>query len=169
MIRWAACSAALGVLPACLRQESEQKVGKILPEIVLPDMDGRMVSLRTYQNTCLVINFWASWCPPCRQEMPSLERLGTFFSASDLKVIGIAVDSDVNLAREFVRRTGLTFQLLWDGAHDVSDGLMHISVFPATYVVNRQHQIVQVVNGEHDWVAPSVVDELSNLLGIKKS
>jgi thiol-disulfide isomerase/thioredoxin len=161
--------ALLLALPACRKatlSEGAGQVGEAFPLVSLPDFDGRMQSLAAYQGVALVVNFWASWCAPCRREMPSLDRLGKFFLPTDLRVIGIAVDSDVNLAREFGLHYQLNFPLWLDSDRAVAEKTLHIPVFPITYLLNREHKIMRVVMGEQDWSGAPMLADIQRLLNV---
>ena len=115
-----------------------------------------------------MVNFWATWCEPCRREMPGLEKLGSLFNPKDLLVIGISVDSDRNLAREFSLRYKLTIPLLSDSDQALSNGILRASVFPVTYLLRRNRTIAGIIVGARNWAAPETVNEIENLLGVRR-
>lgn len=134
------------------------------PDIMLPTLDGHETLPATYRDIPLVVNFWATWCEPCRREMPSLEKLNTLFDPKDLQVIGISVDSDRNLAQEFSLRYKLTIPMLSDHDQAVSNGILQIPVFPVTYLLRRDRTIARIIVGARDWADPKMVDEIEELL-----
>ena len=131
---------------------------------LLPDLDGNVVPFTVYSGAALVVNIWASWCPPCVVEMPSLEKLGTFFSPRDLRVIGVSVDSDLNLVHEFLLRSKLTFPMLLDRGNKV----LRIPVFPSTFLLRRDHTIAQIIVGERDWASQKMIEEVERLLAVQR-
>jgi thiol-disulfide isomerase/thioredoxin len=142
--------------------------GDRFPDVTLPYLDSRGAVFSTPSGVGLLFNFWASWCEPCRREMPSLERLSSFFSAGDLRVVGITVDSDLNLAREFSLQHKLTFPILSDSNQALSSGILRIPAFPATYLLKRDRTIARIVVGERDWADPEVVEEIGGVLGVSR-
>lgn len=167
LLRFALAGMATVLLPAC-RDGASGRVapGDRFPDIHLPYLDDRKVLFAAKPDVALVVNFWASWCEPCRREMPGLKKLSTFFHPDDLMVIGIAVDSDVNLASEFGLRYSLTFPLLSDRDMALSNGILHIPVFPITYLLKRDRTIASIIVGERDWSAPGMIEEIEKLLGV---
>lgn len=168
LLRLALAGAATMLLPACSASGGLAE-GDTFPQIDLPPLDGHAPSFTPPAGVPLVINFWASWCEPCRNEMPSLEKLSRVFRPEELLVIGITVDSDVNLAREFSLREGLTFPLLSDQGQALSSGKLRIPVFPTTYLLQRDRTIARVVVGGRDWAEPGMVKEIASLLAVRRN
>lgn len=100
--------------------------------------------------------------------MPSLEKLGTLFSPKDLLVIGISVDGDRNLAREFSLRYNITIPMFSDSDQTLSNGILRIPVFPVTYLLRRDHTIARIITGARDWVGATMVDEIEKLLAVRR-
>lgn len=165
--------ALVGVAAACVSacQKSaprELKQGDRFPDIALPDLDGHMASFAAYTDAALVVNFWATWCEPCRREMPDLEKLSTLFHPRDLRVIGISVDSDRNLAREFSLRYKLTIPMLSDNEQTLSSGALRIPAFPITYLLGRDRTIARIIVGARGWASSEMVDEIEGLLTVRR-
>ena len=168
LLQLAAVGVATALLPACRNSEpKELKEGDRFPDIVLPALDGHMVPLATYSGIALVVNFWATWCEPCRREMPSLEKLSTFFHPDELQVVGISVDSDRNLAQEFSLRYKLTIPMLSDSDQMLSSGVLRIPAFPATYLLKRDRTIARIIVGARDWAGQEMIGETEGLLAVQ--
>lgn len=159
---------ALAALAACRNESARVPVqGDRFPELVLPDLDGQMTPFSSYPGAALVVNFWATWCEPCRREMPSLQRLSNRYQPEDLRVVGVTVDDDLNLAREFRLRYNLTFPQLSDRGHMLSRTVLHIPAIPMTYLLTRDRRIARIVAGERDWTDVAVLDEIEDALDLK--
>lgn len=164
-------SAVIGVAVACVTgcrddgYPEEDLRRRFLRDLSqLPDLNGNVAPFSVYSGVALVVNIWASWCPPCVVEMPSLEKMGTFFSPRDFRIIGVSVDSDLNLVREFLLRSKLTFPMLLDRGNK----LLRIPIFPSTFLLRRDHTIAQIVVGERDWASQKMVDEVEQKLAVKR-
>jgi peroxiredoxin len=169
LLGWAAAVVAAACLPACQNSERRSfEPGDRFPGIVLPDLDGGAATLTAYPEAAMVINFWATWCEPCRHEMPSLERLSQLFHPKDLLVVGIAVDSDRNLAREFRLRHELTFPMLSDSDQKLSSDMLRVPAFPITYLLKRDRTIARIIVGARDWADPKLVAEIEGLLVVRR-
>ncbi|TXT23768.1 MAG: thiol-disulfide isomerase-like protein [Gallionellaceae bacterium] len=169
-MRWAAVGAAAAFLPACRGDEDRGfATGDRFPAITLPDLDGGTTTLAAYPDAALVINFWATWCGPCRHEMPSLEKLSALFHPKDLLVVGIAVDSDRNLPREFRLRHQLTFPMLSDSDQMLSSDTLRAPAFPITYLLKRDRTIARIIVGAREWAEPKMVSEIEALLAVKRA
>ena len=169
LLQLAAVSIAASFLPACRNSEHVGLAqGDRFPDIVLPALDGHITSSVGYRDIPLIINFWATWCEPCRREMPSLEKLSTFFYPKDLLVIGISIDSDHNLAREFSLRYKLTIPMLSDSDQALSNGILRIPAFPVTYLLRRDRTIARIIVGARDWADPLKVNEIEELLAVRR-
>ena len=110
------------------------------PALVLPDPAGKIVSLASFRGKPVLLNFWATWCPSCREEMPELERLSRR-SAGKFSIIGVSLDEDAKTVPPFAKTYGLTFPLpIADrkvvAAYAVRD-------LPATYLIDAEGRIVR--------------------------
>lgn len=170
LLQLAAIGAAAAFLPACSDQKpvAGPMPGDRFPDITLHDLDGRAVPFSAYSNVALIVNFWATWCGPCRREMPDLEKLSTLFRTEDLRVIGVAVDNDANLAREFGLRLKLTFPLVSDSKQALSSGALRITGFPTTYLLKRDHSIASIIVGAREWAEPKTIAEIEQQLGVRR-
>lgn len=157
------------VLPACRNEKSANLAQRDhFPEIVLPSLDGKVTPPTAYHDVSLVVNFWATWCEPCRREMHSLEKLSTLFYPKDLLVIGISVDSDHNLAHEFSLRYKLTIPMLSDSDQTLSNGTLKILAFPTTYLLRRDRTIASIIVGARDWADAKMIGEIEELLAVRR-
>lgn len=148
------------LLAACGRRDAAPGAVQRLPALALPDLESGMpMPLDALRERALLVNFWATWCPPCRQEMASLERLSRR-TGSALRVVGISVDEDVNLAREFVRKTGVTFLNLTDPAGRAAGRALGVNSLPETFLVSPSGSIRRRVRGAREWDDAALAAEL---------
>ena len=115
----------------------------------MEDRDGNPVRLSDLRGSVVVINFWASWCPPCREEMPALQQLASDFAQDGLVVLGVntAYADNRRAAEEFVDELDLTFPILFDETGEISEGLYSVLGLPTTYWVDRQGTVRQIKVG----------------------
>lgn len=153
-------------LLACDRPaDSETAVlvpGNAFPEHVLDFISASNDVAGTLQGRMLVLNVWATWCPPCRSEMPGLERLSRALDPKRFVVIGLSVDSDTLLASEFLLQHGITFANFFD-----KDGQMMrplgLKVYPETFVIGPDRKLVRRVTGMQEWDRPKMIGALEEL------
>jgi len=119
------------------------QVGVHAAEISLKSLDGASIRLSQFRSKPVVINFWATWCPPCRDEMPLLQETAERYS-NDLVVLGINFDEPDALVRSFVDEFGITFPILLDPGGQIGD-LYRVSAFPTTIIVDEAG-VIQVVH-----------------------
>jgi thiol-disulfide isomerase/thioredoxin len=105
-----------------------------------------------YANQALLMNFWATWCEPCRREMADLESLHRHWAPKGLKVVAVSVDTDTHLVREFLLRQPVSFTVLLDPQQSLSKGGLSISSFPTTLLVNPAGQIRDRIVGARAWM-----------------
>ncbi len=99
------------------------------------------------QGKTLVVNFWATWCAPCRKEMPELQRLSERLDPAKYAVIGISVDRDAHLAREFLIAHDIRFHVRHDPDLRLAKTLLGIDAFPVTFVVSPDAIVVERIDG----------------------
>jgi thiol-disulfide isomerase/thioredoxin len=155
------------VFPGCHENDRGLAPGDRFPTLALPYLEsGKGMFLDSFPVSSIV-NFWASWCEPCRSEMPDLEKLSRLFSPGELMVVGVTVDKEINLAREFSLQQKLTFTLLSDSNMALSNGILHIPAFPMTYLLRRDHTVADIIIGGRDWTGKSMIGEIERLLDVK--
>lgn len=111
-------------------------VGQVAPDFALPALDRATVRLSDYRGRPVWINFWASWCPPCRDEMPRLEGAYVTHRADGLIVLGVAVRDSESDVRAFVREVGVTYPIVLDEPGDVATRYRAFAL-PVQYWVDR--------------------------------
>jgi peroxiredoxin len=119
--------------------------------------------LSDLRGQVVLLNFWATWCPPCVAEMPSLERLHRQFEERGLLVLGVSVDQDATAYENFLTTYNITFPNYRDPEKRIST-LYGTFMYPETYIIDREGRLVRKVIGPLDWDDPQVVDFLTRLL-----
>ncbi|MEZ5589250.1 MAG: redoxin domain-containing protein [Gammaproteobacteria bacterium] len=133
------------------------------PAFTLPDAQGQSHSLADYQGKVLVVNFWATWCPPCIHEMPALQNLRTTLQARGLEVIGINMGETQDDITRFTDRLSVDFPLLLD-ENLVATMAWQVQNLPTTFVVNRDGMIVYSEVGDKPWDDPVILQQIEALL-----
>ncbi len=116
------------------------------PALTLKSLEGSNLRLEEYRGQVVLINFWASWCGPCRQEMPVLDRLHHRYEDTGFAVLGVNVEGDPESARETVDKTQVTFPILLDDGQKVSE-LYSLEAMPSTVVIDRDGVIRYIHHG----------------------
>lgn len=123
------------------------------PDFTLPDPGGRKVSLKDFRGKVVFLNFWASWCESCRDEMPSMERLYQEFKGKGLEVVALNVKDKRQDALAFVKKLKLTYPVLMDPDGEV--GLLYGAFgLPVTYLIDRKGIVLARLWGPADWNSP---------------
>jgi peroxiredoxin len=140
------------------------KAGTVAPLFTLPQRGAGAVSLASFRGRVVVVNFWATWCPPCVAEMPSLERLHRALSRDGLVVLGVSADEDEAVLAQFVQKAGLTLPILRDPGGVVAAGSYRTTGYPETFVVDAQGVIQETYVGPAEWDTPEALDHFRRLL-----
>lgn len=158
--------ALLAVVMACgERTETSQSRGFPFPAVPLMSLTGKdVLTAQAPRGKARVVNLWATWCEPCRREMPSLQRLHQLADPATLAVIGISVDSDLNLAREFLLQYGLTFPNYGDSEQKLARDGLRVQAFPATFLVAADGTVRARITGARDWASPELLRMLAQTL-----
>ena len=120
------------------------------PDFTLKDLHGNTVTLRDLRGKVVFLNFWATWCPPCRLEMPTMEELHREFSDQGLVILAVNFRESPDEVRSFLKQHGLTFTTLLD-KEEKAFGLYRAWSLPTTYLINKNSEIVGKVIGYRDW------------------
>lgn len=151
------------------RSESVAKVaiGKPAPDFTLQTVDGRSITLSSLRGKVVLVNFWATWCPPCREEMPSMEEMYRNYAPGGLELLAINTDDNGPLVLpDFLKANPHTFPVLMDADAKIQNRY-GVFQFPETYVVDRNGIVIDKVIGAIDWTAPPVLTELNRLLKVQ--
>jgi len=116
------------------------------PDFTLHAMGGPNLRLKEQRGRVVMVNFWATWCGPCRQEMPQLNRLYEKYKSSGFVLLGVNVDDDVAKAAELAAKLGVTFPVLLDTEKTVSK-LYDVSTMPSTMIIDREGKVRYVHRG----------------------
>jgi peroxiredoxin len=139
MTKWFSTASALLVLGASLALPLSTYAVDLredAPDFTLKSLDGSNLRLEEYRGQVVLINFWASWCGPCRQEMPLLDRLHHRYEDTGFAVLGVNVEGEAAPAQGIVDKTNVTFPILIDEGQKVSD-MYNLQAMPTTVVVDR--------------------------------
>ncbi len=128
----------------------------------LPDMDGKMHRLAGYRGKVVIVNFWATWCPPCRFELPSMEKAYAIFKEKGVVMLAINVGEDSDTIFSFTADYPVTFPLLLDKSGDVINNYPVIGL-PTSFIINPQGQIVYRVIGSREWTDPELINKIIQL------
>ena len=137
------------------------------PTLSLKDADRRTHDLADYRGKVVLVNFWATWCEPCRDEMPALQRLQESLRDQGLVVLTINVGDSEEKAAAFFDQTGLRLPVLFDKDWSVSRSLWKVRLLPATFIVDRKGAIRYSVLGEVNWDEARPVATLTRLLAAR--
>jgi peroxiredoxin len=157
------------VLPASQAKDSvrgqlTEMPGKpAAPGFALEDMDGQMHRLEQYRDHVVVVNFWATWCPPCRDELPSLQRLWEDMRDEGVVVLGINIGEDADSIFLFTADYPVDFPLLLDQDSAVIEAWPVVGI-PTTYIVDRQGRLVYRAVGAREFDEPAIRATLRGLV-----
>ena len=147
----------------CAERPEAPRPGTPAPAFELLDLAGESHALEDFRGELVVLNFWATWCPPCVEEMPSLQRLEDTLGDRGLRVVAVSVDERLSDVPDFVREHGLRFLVLHDLGKRVSRR-WDVFRFPETWVVQRDGTLVSHIIGARDWSAPESLEVFESLL-----
>jgi peroxiredoxin len=136
----------------------------LAPDFSVTDLSGKTVRLSALRGRVVVLNVWTTWCPPCRDEMPSMERLYRALAGPDFELLAVSEDDGgVDLVRRFVEELAVTFPVLYDPERQVGRRY-GVWGYPETFVIDRAGRIVERVIGPRTWDTPEQVAALRGLM-----
>lgn len=124
--------------------------GQAPAPLVLPDLAGRDVDLSAFKGEVVLVNFWATWCEPCREEMPSLQRLQQKLGGKGLRVLAVNVGEGAPRIRQFLERTPVALTILRDADSEAMKA-WRVRMLPASFLVDRRGMLRYQIVGEADY------------------
>ncbi|MEW8187236.1 MAG: TlpA disulfide reductase family protein [Candidatus Thiodiazotropha endolucinida] len=132
------------------------------PTFRLRDLEGRNHQLLDYRGSVLIVNFWASWCVPCRRELPSMNRAWTALKPKGIAMLAINLGDDAEAVKEFLNDFPIDFPVLLDHRGRISQR-WQVRGLPTTLVLNRRGEIVYRAVGEREWDDAALLHQLQTL------
>jgi len=134
------------------------------PDFTVPGLHAASIGLRDFKGQVILLNFWATWCPPCREEMPSMERLYRRFKARGFVILALSIDGKgKEVVGPFVKRFGLTFPVGLDPKMTVA-GEYRMAGLPTSILIDASGAIAAVAVGPRDWDSPAAHQVIAKLL-----
>ena len=137
--------------------------GDLAPEFSVTTEDGKTLTRSNFGGKLLILNFWATWCPPCREETPSMELLHRRLKDQGVVLLGISVDKSNEKYKNFLKRYNVTFPTSHDPAMSVSDSYATYR-YPETYIIGRDGRVVEKIVGRKNWTDEKFIKSLQALL-----
>lgn len=125
--------------------------------------DGQSLTLADWRGQPLLLNFWATWCPPCVEEMPSLNEFQKQLRDSGVVVLAVSVDQNEPAYKKFIERYGLQFEVARDAEANISASFGTYR-YPETYVINQRGEVLEKFIGEENWADPRLIERIKKLM-----
>jgi peroxiredoxin len=133
------------------------------PELALADLGGKQHRLADYRGSVVLVNFWATWCVPCREEMPSIDKLRLSLKGQPFEVLAVNLAEPLSRIEKFAASVPVSFPLLRDADGTVSKA-WKAKLLPASFLIGRDGRIRYVAYGELDWSSDAVRARVAELL-----
>ena len=138
-------------------------LGDQVPNFTLRDDAGKVVALADFRGKIVVLNFWATWCAPCVDEMPSLKRLTEKYADKGVQVVGVSLDEDPDAYREFLTKNQITFLTLRNPSRTASEEYGTFKL-PETYIISRDGRLLNKIIGAANWTSQEMLSYFDGLL-----
>ena len=133
------------------------------PSFELSSLNGEKIKLADFRGKVVFINFWATWCVPCKTEMASMEKLYQRFKGKDFEMFAISIDKDISPIKPYLDKYNLTFPVLLDTNNAVKIKYKFIGT-PATYIVGKDGIILHNAIGPRDWSTEKIIEYFNHLV-----
>ena len=158
---------AYGFLTRQPVDDTAPRVGQPLADFTLPDLRGQSVQLAALRGKVVFVNVWATWCEPCREEMPAIQKLYERLHDRGLEILAVSLDAlGIQVVGPFIRNYRLTFPTLLD-TKNVVQRLYHTTGVPESFIVDKRGILVDKVVGPRDWVHPQMLAHFERLLAMQ--
>jgi len=166
LARWVVLLTLGPILMACSESPPPLKIriGQVMPPLIVEDLFDRPATLKPSPDKLLMLNIWATWCGPCRHEMPAMQRFAARLGNDRLELIGLSVDMDAHVVREYLIENKITFPSYLDRDLSEVTDILGVRMFPSTLFVTPNGVLVKVIEGWREWDSPEMVAEIQALL-----
>ena len=144
------------------RAQGPVTMGERAPAFTLSQVPSGKLSLADYHGQVVVLNFWATWCPPCIMETPSLEQFATELKPDGVTVVGVSVDQNGQALDQFVQRFHLTYPVARDPNRALANRYGTLK-FPETYIIGRDGHVAEKIIGATNWTDPRMITFVKSL------
>ncbi len=155
-------------LRSAVSLEALPQIGKPAPDFSLNDMSGKKVALSAYKGKVVILNFWATFCGPCKEEMPSLNNLFLALKKDGLIVLAVSTDDSEKPVQSFVKAKGIAFPVLIDKDSQVFSDQYRVLGLPTTFIIDRDGVIRDKILGDRPWDGPEMKAKIGSLLSTRK-
>ena len=167
MLKLARYAVAFAVICVSFTAHAERSLKPYSPRIeapgfILQGADGKPYRLADFAGRILVVNFWATWCPPCRKEMPSMQRMWRALQADGVELVAIDFGDEKEVVAEFATEAAIEFPLLLDKKGAVLQDFKAVGL-PTTYIIDRNGRLAYVAAGERKWDGEKILTTLRKL------
>jgi peroxiredoxin len=136
--------------------------GELAPDFTLKNLQGETVRLADFRGKVVFLNFWATWCPPCRAEMPSMERLHEAMAKRNFVILAVNIENDLNPVKEFLIQNPHSFPILSDAEAKVQN-LYKVFRFPETFLIDKEGRILEHYIGARNWSSVEFLKYVNSL------
>lgn len=141
-----------------------QEIGKPAPNFELTDIDGKKVKLSEFRGKVVLLNFWATWCGPCKAEMPSLNSLYLAMRDKEFIILAISVDASEKPVKSFMSEKKIAFPVLMDKDKEISFDLYGVAGIPVSFLLDKNGIVTEKFMGEREWDSPDIKNKVLKLL-----
>jgi len=140
------------------------EIGQLAPDFTYPDLSGKNVSLSDYRGNVILVNIWATWCPPCIAEVPSMEALYKKLKGDHFEILAISIDQqEQTFVSSFVKKHNLNFPVLLDPRGTIGMSYQTTGV-PESFIIDKNGVLVKKIIGAIDWASPEVIAFFDGLI-----
>ncbi len=146
-----------------IKEKVAIKEKTVAPLFTLEDLTGKEVSLADYRGKVVIIDFWATWCPPCRKELPYIHKIYEKYKDKEVIVLAITSESNIEKVKGFIEKEGYSFPVLIDGRRETNSAY-HVRAIPMLFVLNREGIIQHIHRGYNLEIEATLSKEIEDLL-----
>ncbi len=163
LLIWQESTREAPLKPGEFREKERPLLRYLAPNFKLPDLSGKKIELKDYRGKVVFLNFWATWCLTCEEEMPSMENLRQKLKGKPFEILAVSIDKEEELVAPYMKKFGLTFPALLDPKSKVAK-LYRTTGVPETFVVDKNGFIIHKAIGPRKWDTEESINAFINLI-----